>query len=120
MLLSGVVGITCWMSHQKKISQRVTHTLIGKSKPVSYGIAPTALLGKIIFVVFVSISRSFLIKWISFIVVYLPLPIVSWQLINETIILWIDFTSVRIAWPCPDSKVYIFNNWPFVNFSKHF
>ena len=87
MLLSGVVGVTFWMSHQKKISQRVTHTLIGKSKPVSYGIAPTALLGKIFFVVFVSISRSFLIKWISFIVVYLPLPIVSWQLINETIIL---------------------------------
>ena len=27
------------------------------------------------------------------------------QLINETIILWIDFTSVRVAWPCPDSKV---------------
>ena len=89
----------------KKISQRVTHALIVKSKPVSYRIAATALLGKIIFVVFISISRSFLIKWISFIVVYLPLPIISWQLINETIILWIDFTSVRGAWPCPDSKV---------------
>lgn len=83
----------------KMNSQKVPHILlIGKSKPISNGTAPTKLSGGGYLCRVCIYFQIFSNEMTLFTVVYLPLTVVPWQLIKKR---GIEFTSVRFPVPTP-------------------